>query len=592
MRLGSFTRVLPQRFFSHPASVHLDREARIVLESLKALRRSIWLRLSSKVFNMNLDRGMRNVTAWLETRIQRMLQYASPPCVTISMGQREIRVVVFQGRRVVSWGTGVFEDGEVATSSEADERQNRQLGCLSRLLKSLGVRRGRVVADIPFHSAIVRQFQLPATGKRYLDQVIAAEVQDRTPFSPSEVDHRWRARGNGAGYDVVSVSVPKGTIDDHVRMLTRAGARPHVVCSKAMALVHAAGVQDAVLVHGEGAQVAIVLVRNKVPVVMKMVNLVNGSNAAAQARLVSTAVEETASYEQQPTDENDNDRLPVMLSGQECADRAWVEAVRQSTHREVIPFESSLEHPPYFFPWEYAANLGLALAGRTERGAWRKARRDGTPPSNLLSKRHSPTGFPVWSVGLFLAFVMLAVAAPAAKTQLDEKTVVQNELSAQLARLERVERQQRLALNSERAGLQEAEAEAQFAELLASRLIGLRQESEALQNQLDTLTRGALPVNVALTGLSLEGRDFHLTGTAPTYLDSLQYTAALRDTGLFADVSLGEASASGSATTGREEVVFQVRASLASPPEVEDNDESSLAQRVPDAPIRLPVSTP
>ena len=95
--------------------------------------------------------------------------------VTVSLDRDIIRVVVFRGREVLAWGT--TQAKELVTGEEdSDLQEEGQANRLRTLLRHLGVRRGRVVTDLPLHTPLMRHLQLPKMRRRYVERVVISEV--------------------------------------------------------------------------------------------------------------------------------------------------------------------------------------------------------------------------------------------------------------------------------------------------------------------------------------------------------------------------------------------------------------------------------
>ncbi len=117
-------------------------------------------------------------------------------------------------------------------------------------------------------------------------------------------------------------------------------------------------------------------------------------------------------------------------------------------------------------------------------------------------------------------------------------------MRAELTRVERQERGERLALIRFHAGEGKLRAAEGLSQDLRSHMESLSRDHKELKARLETLT-GVLPPNVSLSAMSWVGAAFNLTGAASTYKEALRYAANLRESGLFTDVKVLEASGQG-----------------------------------------------
>lgn len=121
--------------------------------------------------------------------------------VTVVLTDAYLKVVVLRGSRVLSWGeVRVVEDDSAAC--EEDHSGGSWTDSLSPLLRKLEAGRHRLVFEVPLSATIMRSFDLPRIGRKYLGQVVESEVLESVPFSADQVDVTWRASRNAQGMDV------------------------------------------------------------------------------------------------------------------------------------------------------------------------------------------------------------------------------------------------------------------------------------------------------------------------------------------------------------------------------------------------------
>ena len=332
--------------------------------------------------------------------------------VTLTLKDGVIRAVVFKGRKVVTWGTASLADKPLAEADDPDAQEKGQNDHVRVFLRELGVGHGRVVTDLPLHTALTRHLPLPKIGRRYLEQVILSEVSETIPFSVEEMDLAWHVRSNDTGQEALTVAVSKEAIDDHVRLMKESGIRIKAIYSKAAALAHACALSDGIVAHLEPSRGEFVLVRQWVPRAVYQMKLPESDTSPQQfAEEVSRAVEHVAGYHQHVGPGDGSRPLPVVLTGQLSSKSSLVEALQQALQRDVLPFEPPMEYPDHFHPSEYAANLGLALADQSRTKPRSSTSSHGVPSVNLLPERHLPRSLPVRPTAIFVALLLFGVVA-------------------------------------------------------------------------------------------------------------------------------------------------------------------------------------
>ncbi|MCH8191756.1 MAG: hypothetical protein IIC80_10450, partial [Chloroflexi bacterium] len=106
-----------------------------------------------------------------------------------------------------------------------------------------------MVAELPSHQSLVRCLELPIIRRRYLEPVVASEIQESIPFPSHEVEAAWTYRRRPGGLEAMAIVASRRDLDDRVSLLKAAGLVPGALFSRATALACAAGLPDALLVN-------------------------------------------------------------------------------------------------------------------------------------------------------------------------------------------------------------------------------------------------------------------------------------------------------------------------------------------------------
>ena len=131
---------------------------------------------------------------------------AGRPLVTLSLDDDTMRVVAFQGRKVVAWGTASLEkksvsagedvptldaDGSatedgVSTEKSGSTLEERQAVRLRSLLDELGISGGSMVTDLPLYTPIMRRLEMQKLRGRHVAPLITS-----TPLRSSSSKSWW-----------------------------------------------------------------------------------------------------------------------------------------------------------------------------------------------------------------------------------------------------------------------------------------------------------------------------------------------------------------------------------------------------------------
>ncbi|MEX2431238.1 MAG: hypothetical protein WD645_04890, partial [Dehalococcoidia bacterium] len=198
--------------------------------------------------------------------------------VSVSLENSSLRIVVFTGPQVTHWATVDLNRGE-DLDIPAD---------IGEFLSG----DGRHLCDLPFYAPLVRYFERPPVGRRFLKEVMATEIANALPFELDEVDLQWKSFQDGQGPEVVAAAVPHETLDEHITLLQAVGIRPSAAYAKASALALAAGHADAIVAHLTEGEGDLVLVRGGVPRAVHRIELPNAFRHEEYADLLVQAVRE------------------------------------------------------------------------------------------------------------------------------------------------------------------------------------------------------------------------------------------------------------------------------------------------------------
>ncbi|MFN3973818.1 MAG: PilN domain-containing protein [Dehalococcoidia bacterium] len=461
--------------------------------------------------------------------------------VTLAVDGDTVRVVIFKGGEVVRWGTVRLGEGPHTVRS---------------LLREMGVRKGRIVSDMPLGTALTRVMALPKVPARHLAQIVQTEAQEAFPFRLGEMDLAWRPVGNGTGESILAAVASREALDSHMHRLQKAGVHPKALYPKEVALAALVG-QGLVVYLGE-QDTAIVPVVGWMPKVVYRLPLPgDGFDSHREAILIADAVKQAQAYVRGNSGCKEGKPLPVVLVGNPERGAWLTPALQRLLKYPLQTLAVPAFHPADFPTAAYAVNLGLALAHRAVSA--NHLGRAGALVPNMLPARYRPRPFPLTSALAITALLALGVSALWVTGQVARVGEEKARLSSLVGEIQA--RHRLLRLTAAQAATLERQARGleQQTSAVQSLLRTLRQEREALLARLEAITNTALEAGVQVSGVSLQSEVFSLAGTATTYEAAIRYATGLRLSGLFQDVRLLRMDASGS---GGEQgmIAFQIKA--------------------------------
>ena len=475
--------------------------------------------------------------------------------VTLSVEKDVVRVVVFKGRKITSWGTAPLSwaPGELEAASHPEPEKEkpplhgllndlgiRTGGRRRGLLNQAGIRRGRVVMDFSLYTTLMRHLQVPKVTGRYLEPMVVSEVLEAIPFDRKEVDISWRLMKDQDNQSVFAVTLPKNRVDSQVRMVRDSGLIPAAAYSKANVPALAAGVPNALVLHLEPTQAAIVLVSNGEPEVVHQVDFAEAtSSPEEQGEAIARAVDQVAGYHQSFDPRVRATRLPVILTGDNAAEsNPLVQSLRQNLDWEIRPFAPPIKCPEGFPIEQYATNIGLLLADRGQPQQPENEENQKAPTLDLLPKRHQPIPLPTFQTAVFVTLFLLALHPFDLTDWVRDQERQADAISLELDNLKRQEKKHDVVLTNHQQSQSGYDLAQEETLELQNRMEEWRGSVDTLSYRLDIITQQSKPETVSLIAVAPSDLDFVVMGGARSYSEALRYAANLRSYDVFEDARM------------------------------------------------------
>lgn len=160
-----------------------------------------------------------------------MINIGKASIIGLDIGFHSIKIVEIGSRRKEQFvkRLAVVPTGNTPGMSE-DERKERLVGLLQSAWKELGIRNKKVHSVIPGRSVFYRPLKIPVVTGDRLEKIVRYEAKQQIPFSLDQILLDYHVFGGSGGeLEGTLFAVRKDTIEDHVRLLARAGLRPDLI---------------------------------------------------------------------------------------------------------------------------------------------------------------------------------------------------------------------------------------------------------------------------------------------------------------------------------------------------------------------------
>lgn len=465
---------------------------------------------------------------------------------TVSIEDATIRVVTFEGNRIVEWATGYQSlhnknGGPIWGASELRTE-------LKNVIAAAGGTKGRVIIDVPFSAEIVVDIALPRARNRLLREMAESEFIEKTAIPRNEIDiYSSELETPDPDIDnkhvrLRTIGVPNRVTDQRISDLLAVGVRPALAFGQAGAVASVFGPGNGAIVHLERTIVWIVHVVDgmmgevsQIPVFRDPFDDMESSTISA----ITRAVERYAVRNDADPTRAEDQPFVVQLFGEFAGQAGLVESLSAKSISVGTPADNRFEFPAGFDPAEYAINIGLAIAASPHKNQTALLR-----PANLIPERHRPRQFPWRRFGILAVLILLAIAEGMTAAYQGSRTAQAQDLEAQLSDLHRAERAIQLEENIDSATRVTITQTQNMTELLTEEITASREQVDDFRQRASVLLDEATIRGVILTDMTMTVDSIVLSGITQGPSTAVEYAAALRLSGLFIDIDLSWLEAS------------------------------------------------
>ena len=485
-------------------------------------------------------------------RIFRKLRaVVSPATVTISVDEDSVRLVVFEGRKVVGWATlAATTDGAVGETLA--ER-------IAAHLRRMGVHRARFVADLPLTAAIVHEMQLTRVPRGLIGQVVRTEMADALPFSPDETQMYWQARKEGDVQHVLTTAVLTAAVQERLNALASDGTRPRALYLRSIALAHATGLADGVIIQAELARVDLIFMHRRLPLFVHHADLADTLTDETRARRIVEAVSLMQGYVLDSRVAQLAGSMPLLMTGSLATYEGLRDEIVRTLGQEVVVHAPTVAAPAHFPALDYVVNIGLAKADRAIGQPGGKISAGVVPTLNMLPQKYVGEQAAARPYAFLGVMVLLGIAGAAATSYIDGLALDAAVLERRIGVLDGEARITRLKEAQTKNAVQKLEKTETALDALDKHVAVLVSRNADLVARLNVITEEAVPEGLALSAVTQRADGFLLVGTAPDYATVLGYADNIRASGRFEKVRVSQAMLNDDGAAFQIELVAQAK---------------------------------
>lgn len=284
--------------------------------------------------------------------------------ITLDISCTAIRLLAARGRRAETWASapvqpGMIEQGLILDPEALGDR-------IKRLMQAGNMSGRKVVASVTGLYSICRLVRLPqllaeeSKGEGPVMQAAMAAM----PVPLEELYVSWQTIDDDeVGPLAFVIGTPRNIVDAQMQALRSAGIGARILNLKAMALIRLLNPQNALIVNMEPDSLDIALILDGLPLVMRTVVQQPDISLEERIESLATNLEQTTLFHdyRSPASPVSPD-LPLFLAGQVADDPAVPVMVQDTVPYPLAPLEIPMEYPRNLPVYQYAVNIGLALA--------------------------------------------------------------------------------------------------------------------------------------------------------------------------------------------------------------------------------------
>lgn len=445
-----------------------------------------------------------------------MSQAIAKRVVTIDIDNTSIRLLEVKGRMVTRWGSVPLKPGD-------SSNQQSLAATIKQLMNACGIRTRHVIVGVSGLYSVSRILSIPnPPGGSSNPQAVDEAIRNAVSLDREGLYFSWQTiTADADTRRVFFVGIPRDITDTWLRAVKAAGVSPRMLELRGIALTRVVQEKRALILHIEPSSFDVVIVANHVPEVMRTIAWEQDElTVEDKVEQLAAALELTVNFHNDRNPDNVIDTAtPLFITGLMCGDPALMEELQARLRYPVAPLAPPLDYSESLPIYQYAANVGLALKG--------KSRNIGRGQSSPFDINLLPEGYRAWKPSTRqLSLAALAVGCVAVIFYLYQATAEVQSKNADLQVRQSIlanELQRRQSEIKNRVPMQKAVEE--FNTILAMR--------GSFTENLEVIYARAEEVGVQIKSVDYESKGVTVYCEASDYTAFRKYLAALESTSRF-----------------------------------------------------------
>lgn len=441
-------------------------------------------------------------------------------------------LLVCDNERIVKWVNRPLEGGLVANGVVINEEKLAEV--IRQELVFHKIKQKMTILGLTGLNSLYRIINLPQMPESLLVDAIRHEAERVMPVSISDVYLSYQIIPGGKNDEkrIFLAAYPKITADSLLHTLKRAGLEPYLVDLGPLALARTVSGPRAVAVNARGATLDIVIMVDKVPRVLRSLELPTEVTALTE-KLAATAeeIERTIAFYNQSQEENSlNEKDPVLVTGDLVKVREHWDLLATRLGHPIFPITSPMLEPEGFDAALFMVNIGLIL---------KESPREKSPEASLLINFNAlPAAYHHRQISPLniIVPVVLVLAAAILTVLILLTSGVRNQvavLNAEQANIQKQIGAVQSDVNTLRPKVKQLQEQANTLEVqntvLSNKLTSLK-TSRINKDELTSQIISLIPGNLEVTGLEYQLDTVTLEGNSPRLDNIYEYARAIRRT--------------------------------------------------------------
>jgi len=283
------------------------------------------------------------------------------------MDDTAVRVMVTRGKRIAKLAELPLESG--LGSIDTPEKEAELGRKIEQLLKFNKIRQGKVILGLSGLHCLTRPAVLPELPKAMLGEAVIREAKRILPVPLEQLHLSWQVISvSGGKTQVFLVGLPRQIADMAVRVVNKAGCKPHLMDIKPLALARLSREATAIILDVQPKEFDIVMMVAGIPQPIRTIAFPQAALPLQEKfDIVKQDFKRTLEFLKSKVDESQiKPESVIYVSGELAEHPELYEPLALECGLKAAKLTSPLKYLKYLEPAQYLVNAGLVLKEMTK----------------------------------------------------------------------------------------------------------------------------------------------------------------------------------------------------------------------------------